>query len=285
MNRLSRFFSDLARRWSARRRSPGETVDRLLREMNRVVPPLADRLGHLHGRLRQLEEERRRLAAGAPGDGPDAPLAAMDRQIAAAREAHGEALRSLRQFIDERRQELGTALSRLKEEERLHEERECAAALECLSALGQTEAEGPGAAEGYDAARLRESLEKARRIAAMAPLAPSTVLRERVGRTAGEAVAIIEYLAGHPERLNSARHFVAYYLDATLAILARIMALCDSAGSSPPVMERLAAAEEVLGDIAGAFTKIREKIMEPDLMGLDVEIAVLKKALRSDRLA
>lgn len=293
-NRIVDFFTGLARGRAGRHEPPAAAVERLLREMNRSIPSMAETVGRLHERIRGLERERLRLENSAPGAGR---LSALERQLAAAQSSHAEALRSMNDYIEGAKRELARNLDLLKDDERAHEEHEIQGTMRRMASIGTaaggTDPARPASAmPGESAAdahawegRLEEGRAKARRIGDMAHRAAGGVMRDRILGAAQTAGAIIDYLAGHPERIAVARQFVSYYLDAALNILEGYLELRDSGGASAEVRESLGDAESALADIERAFAKILEKIMEQDLINLDVEIAVLQKAIKADNLS
>lgn len=103
-------------------------------------------------------------------------------------------------------------------------------------------------------------------------------LRDRLGRIAGKGRGILIQIAEKPGALRRARKFLTVYLDGVREVTegyAKTHQLADS-----PRLDR--SFREVLSSIEDVFDEQREKLLQTDVMDLDVQIEVLKKQIEQE---
>src|SRR5664279_1519266 len=87
-----------------------------------------------------------------------------------------------------------------------------------------------------------------------------------------------------PGDIKNARPFLTYYLDTTIKIVRKYTELSAQQINSQQMKNTLLKAENMLGSIAIAFEKQKEKLLSNDVMDLDVEIQTLEKTFNAEDL-
>ncbi len=100
-------------------------------------------------------------------------------------------------------------------------------------------------------------------------------------RTADE---ILAELASKPRKLDAARSFLTYYLDAAARIVAGYASLSSRGAASPEIAEALAKAEASLDNIQQAFDRQLANVLEDRVLDLESEIELLEKTVGMDSM-
>lgn len=109
-------------------------------------------------------------------------------------------------------------------------------------------------------------------------------VREAVVRLSRTADQIIAELAGHPRKLDAARGFLTYYLDAAQRIVEGYVYLSAKQSSSPEIGRTLARAEESLLVVQQAFDRQLANVLEDRALDLDSEIELLERTVKSETM-
>lgn len=104
-------------------------------------------------------------------------------------------------------------------------------------------------------------------------------IRDQANLIAGLVKKIIDDIEADPTDLEPASKFFAQYLDATLGILSRYLDISQRGIGSPETTAAVAKVETVLNTIRQAFEKQLDKLLENDVIGLEVEIQMLEETL------
>jgi hypothetical protein len=124
---------------------------------------------------------------------------------------------------------------------------------------------------------MREAADKAARLGETANLIAKPEVRQLVGRLSVTADEILQELSKHPERIELARSFLTYYLDAALRVAGGYQELTARTNPTPEMTETIARAESSLPGIQQAFESQLSSLLQVDLLDLDSEIALLEK--------
>jgi hypothetical protein len=127
---------------------------------------------------------------------------------------------------------------------------------------------------------LREAGDKAARLGETANRIEKPEVRQMVGRLSVTADEILQELGKNPERIELARGFLTYYLDAALRIAGGYQELSKRSNPPPEVRATMAQAEDSLPGIQRAFDSQLASLLQMDLLDLDSEIALLDKMVR-----
>ncbi len=107
----------------------------------------------------------------------------------------------------------------------------------------------------------------------------------------GTIGAIIEHtehifldLKKDPKDIKAARQFLAYYLDATINIIEKYIALSHMR-SSGDREKTIGKVRDLLQSVEAAFRKQLDQLYNDDFLDLDAEITVLENVIRQDGLA
>jgi 5-bromo-4-chloroindolyl phosphate hydrolysis protein len=90
---------------------------------------------------------------------------------------------------------------------------------------------------------------------------------------------IYNSLEKHPEDINIAREFIYYYMDSCLEIVNKYQGFTKS--RSQKKKQELEKIKKMIVFIDGSMKKQLDKMYENDIMSLNVEIKVLKTAMKS----
>ena len=137
--------------------------------------------------------------------------------------------------------------------------------------------------EGWEA-DLQKAEALVRRIRALGQTAVSASQQASVSQIADVSSRILEVLDKDPSKVRAARSFLGNYLQTTVSILEKAQELNASEVDSPAADETRRRADEVLPKIEAAFEAQLAKLMESDLLDLDVEIKTLETVFRSENL-
>ena len=109
-------------------------------------------------------------------------------------------------------------------------------------------------------------------------------VRDEVVGLCATADQIIAELASQPRKLDAARGFLTYYLDAAQRIVEGYVNLARRGGSAPEINQTLARAEASLKVVQEAFDRQLAAVLEDRAMDLDSEIELLERTVRSDTM-
>jgi hypothetical protein len=136
--------------------------------------------------------------------------------------------------------------------------------------------------------RTAEALQPARRqvdaILRTAGTIGKPAVRDEVVGLCSTADQIIAELASQPRKLDAARGFLTYYLDAAQRIVEGYVNLSRRGGSAPEINQTLARAEASLKVVQEAFDRQLANVLEDRAMDLDSEIELLERTVRSETM-
>jgi hypothetical protein len=95
---------------------------------------------------------------------------------------------------------------------------------------------------------------------------------------------ILAELAARPRRLDVARVFLTYYLDAAHRIVNGYVHLVGSGASAPEIAKTLLRAEASLHVVQQAFDRQLASVLEDRALDLDSEIELLERTVRSETM-
>lgn len=87
-----------------------------------------------------------------------------------------------------------------------------------------------------------------------------------------------------PKDIKASRKFLSYYLDTTALIISKYSYLLQKDISSDKIDTTIKKSEDILVVIDNTFKKQFQKLLEDDLMDLDVEIELLEKTIKMEGL-
>ena len=136
--------------------------------------------------------------------------------------------------------------------------------------------------------RTAEALQPARRqvdaILRTAGTIGKPAVRDEVVGLCSTADQIIAELASQPRKLDAARGFLTYYLDAAQRIVEGYVNLAKRGGSAPEINQTLVRAEASLKVVQEAFDRQLANVLEDRAMDLDSEIELLERTVRSETM-
>ncbi|NLE23462.1 MAG: hypothetical protein GX624_11895 [Actinobacteria bacterium] len=109
-------------------------------------------------------------------------------------------------------------------------------------------------------------------------------VRDEVAGLCATADQIIAELAAKPRKLDAARGFLTYYLDAAQRIVDGYVNLARRGGSTPEITQTLARAEASLKVVQEAFDRQLAAVLEDRAMDLESEIELLERTVRSETM-
>jgi len=109
-----------------------------------------------------------------------------------------------------------------------------------------------------------------------------TDVRKDVESICETADEIFANLKADPSDMGAARKFLSYYLDTTEKILERYVNIKSKNINEPEFDETLNKTEEILKLIDKTFKEQMKKLLENDILDLDVELKVLEKTIKSE---
>ncbi|MFC2154903.1 5-bromo-4-chloroindolyl phosphate hydrolysis family protein [Acidobacteriota bacterium] len=131
---------------------------------------------------------------------------------------------------------------------------------------------------------LKEGQKKLRDMKTLSKKIPDYKIRNKVTWVHSSAVDIYENFKTDPRDIRKARTFLNYHLDAANTILTKYVQLKNRKTETPELKEILINVETLLDTIKESFDRQLTKLLENDVMDLDVEIEVLKKTLQAEGL-
>ena len=109
-------------------------------------------------------------------------------------------------------------------------------------------------------------------------------VRDDVVALCGTADQIIAELAAQPRKLDAARGFLTYYLDAAQRIVEGYVHLTSRGPSSPEIAKTVTRAETSLHIVQQAFDRQLANVLEDRALDLDSEIELLERTVRSETM-
>jgi hypothetical protein len=109
-------------------------------------------------------------------------------------------------------------------------------------------------------------------------------VRDDVVALCRTADQILAELAAQPRKLDAARGFLTYYLDAAQRIVEGYVNLGQRGSRSPDITATLKRAEDSLHIVQQAFDRQLAAVLEDRAMDLDSEIELLERTVRSDTM-
>ncbi len=119
---------------------------------------------------------------------------------------------------------------------------------------------------------------------AEASLVGKANVREQIVSLCRTADQILAELANHPRKLDAARGFLTYYLDAATRIVEGYVYLTGRQSSSPEIEKTVARAEDSLRIVQQAFDRQLANVLEDRALDLDSEIELLERTVRSETM-
>jgi 5-bromo-4-chloroindolyl phosphate hydrolysis protein len=104
-------------------------------------------------------------------------------------------------------------------------------------------------------------------------------MRAEVVRLGQIGDRILNEVRDDPNRVMAARRLLTFYLPNAASVAEGWRTLESRAAPSP---ERIAQTREVMQGLSQAFAKYADAVTEPELQALDIDLKVLKDALKSD---
>jgi len=109
-------------------------------------------------------------------------------------------------------------------------------------------------------------------------------VRDEVIALCRTADQIIAELASRPRKLDAARGFLTYYLDAAQRIVDGYVYLNGRSSTSPDITKTLARAEDSLHVVQQAFDRQLANVLEDRALDLDSEIELLERTVRTETM-
>ena len=106
--------------------------------------------------------------------------------------------------------------------------------------------------------------------------------RQAIAQLCATAQQILAEIQKHPQRMDVARGFLTYYLEAAARIVRGYEELVARGSDSPEVRKTLAQAENSLPGIQRAFDSHLESLLQLDLLDLESEIDLLDKTVQME---
>lgn len=127
---------------------------------------------------------------------------------------------------------------------------------------------------------INESTSKVKEIRAMTMKVRNNQVAEEIRDICKSAMDIIENFKKDPKDIKKAKQFINYYLDSTVKIVTRYVELSETKNITPEIDKSLKKVEGILQTIRESFERQLEKLLQDDLLDLDVEVEVLERTMR-----
>lgn len=139
------------------------------------------------------------------------------------------------------------------------------------------------------AAMVQESWKKAladhKRLAEVQPRIHDAELRGYLGQLVQESSRMLDYLEPRAERVLTARRFIDYYQDRAASLSEEYLSLEQTGLETEQVRQTRARLKETLLGFEAAYAAEFEKILNPQLMDMDAEMAVMQHHFEAEGLA
>ncbi len=146
-------------------------------------------------------------------------------------------------------------------------------------------AERPALPRGIDEAAGEVILAARRQVDAVRETAGAIgkrAVQDKVVRLCQTADQILDELVTKPRKVDAARSFLTYYLDAAQRIVEGYAQLAARPTSSPDIARALARAEASLDSVQTAFDRQLDGVLEDRVLDLESEIELLEKTVHMD---
>jgi hypothetical protein len=146
-------------------------------------------------------------------------------------------------------------------------------------------AERPALPRGIDEAAGEVILAARRQVDAVRETAGAIgkrAVQDKVVRLCQTADLILDELVSKPRKVDAARSFLTYYLDAAQRIVDGYALLASRPTSSPDIARALARAEASLDSVQTAFDRQLAGVLEDRVLDLESEIELLEKTVHMD---
>lgn len=131
---------------------------------------------------------------------------------------------------------------------------------------------------------LREGDEKVKLLQSYSVQVSDATVKEKIGQITGVVKDIFNNFKKDPKDIKYAKQFLSYYLDTTILIVKKYAELSSQHLNTPEIQGTLLKAENMLDSIEKAFEKQKAKLLNDDVMNLDVEIETLEKTFSAEGL-
>ena len=131
---------------------------------------------------------------------------------------------------------------------------------------------------------LKEGDEKVRLLQSYSVQVSDATVKERLGQIINIVKDIFNNFKKDPKDIKYAKQFLSYYLDTTILIVKKYTELSSQHLNTPEIQGTLLKAENMLDSIEKAFEKQKAKLLNDDVMNLDVEIETLEKTFSAEGL-
>ncbi len=145
----------------------------------------------------------------------------------------------------------------------------------------------PALPRGIDegaAETIRDAEAKIDEILAAGQQITDVTVRDKVGRLCTTGEKIVEELRAEPRRVELARGFLTYYLEAAQKIVTGYVDLSRRGVGSPEVRSTLQRAAASLDSVQQAFDRELANLVQNEVIDLDSEIALLEKTVEMENL-
>ncbi|GAU78825.1 5-bromo-4-chloroindolyl phosphate hydrolysis family protein [Fusibacter sp. 3D3] len=129
---------------------------------------------------------------------------------------------------------------------------------------------------------IRAGKEKVNSIEKLNKSIGNTQVQDEIYSICATANAIFEDFKEDPKDVKTARKFLSYYLDTTERILDRYVMISNKKIRDGEIDVTLTKVEEMLSLIDETFKKQMRKLLEDDILDLDVELEVLEKTIKAE---
>lgn len=129
---------------------------------------------------------------------------------------------------------------------------------------------------------IREGEDKLCQIQALKSQVRKPMIKNKVKEICTLIEKILEDFEKDPKDIKIARQFMNYYLDATIKILTRYVDISAQPVLSDKMQETVEKAERLIESIRKAFEIQLVKLLQDDVLDLDVEMSVLENTLKME---
>ncbi len=131
---------------------------------------------------------------------------------------------------------------------------------------------------------IREATKKIDTIGSYITKIKKVEIKDKVSEICLVGRNVIKEIQRDPKDVRVAKQFLSYYLDATVYIVEKYAELAAVGLSSGDINKRLSKVEGMLDTIKNTFIKQHERLLDNDLMDLDVEMDLLEKTIKIEGL-
>jgi 5-bromo-4-chloroindolyl phosphate hydrolysis protein len=135
------------------------------------------------------------------------------------------------------------------------------------------------------ASALRDGAKKIETLKAAAAEIGTSSVKRKATAVVDVAERILEDIRNDPRDLKRGRHFLNYYLDATINIVKQYVSLSNQGVQSREIRSSMAKVDSLLDTLHAAFEKQLAILLEDDVMDLETELEVLERTIKMEGLA